>query len=57
MAGAWAKVEGDRLTVSLNGKELFGATDRTFTEAGQVGLWTKADSLTHFDDLVVRRLR
>jgi hypothetical protein len=24
--------------------------------AGGVGLWTKADSLTHFDDLVVPRL-
>jgi hypothetical protein len=51
------KIEGDRLTVSLDGKELFKATDQTFTEAGRVGLWTKADSLTHFDDLVVRRLR
>jgi hypothetical protein len=49
------RVEGDRLTVSLDGKELFSATDRTFAEAGRVGLWTKADSLTHFDDLVVRR--
>jgi hypothetical protein len=51
------RVEGDRLMVSLDGKELFSATDRTFAEAGRVGLWTKADSLTHFDDLVVRRLR
>ncbi len=51
------RVEGDRLMVSLDGKDLFSATDRTFAEAGRVGLWTKADSLTHFDDLVVRRLR
>jgi hypothetical protein len=51
------RVEGDRLTVSLDGKDLFSATDRTFAEAGRIGLWTKADSLTHFDDLVVRRLR
>jgi hypothetical protein len=61
LKGKWQelglRVEGDRLTVSLDGKELFSATDRTFAEAGQVGLWTKADSLTHFDDLVVRRLR
>jgi hypothetical protein len=47
------RVEGDRLTVSLDGKELFSATDYTFAEAGRVGLWTKADSLTHFDDVVV----
>jgi hypothetical protein len=60
-AGEWQELglraEGDRLTVSLDGEELFGATDRTFAEAGRVGLWTKADSLTHFDDLVARRLR
>jgi len=58
--GTWQelglRVEGDRLTVSLDGKELFGATDRTFAKPGRVGLWTKADSLTHFDDLVARRL-
>jgi len=24
--------------------------DGTFREAGRVGLWTKADSVTHFDD-------
>jgi hypothetical protein len=61
LQGKWQelglRVEGDRLTVSLDGKELFSATDRTFAEAGRVGLWTKADSLTHFDDLVARRLR
>jgi hypothetical protein len=60
LSGTWQELElrivGDRFTVSLDGKELFGATDRTFAEAGQVGLWTKADSLTHFDDLVVQPL-
>jgi hypothetical protein len=60
LQGKWQelglKIEGDRLTVSLDGKELFNATDRTFAEAGRVGVWTKADSLTHFDELIVRRL-
>jgi hypothetical protein len=60
LKGKWQelglRVEGDRFTVSLDGRELFGATDRTFAEAGRVGLWTKADSLTHFDELIVRRL-
>ena len=28
-------------------------TDDTFTEAGKVGLWTKADSVVEFDDLSV----
>jgi hypothetical protein len=27
--------------------------DDTFKEAGKIGLWTKADSVIHFDDLQV----
>jgi hypothetical protein len=27
--------------------------DDTFTDAGKVGLWTKADSVTSFDDLKI----
>ena len=41
------KAEGDRFTVSYDGKELFTARDATFAEAGKVALWTKADSVTH----------
>jgi hypothetical protein len=51
------KVEGERLSISLDGRELFTAIDRTFAEPGQVGLWTKADSLTYFDALQVEPLR
>jgi hypothetical protein len=51
------RVEGERLEVSLDGRVLFAATDRTFAGAGRVGLWTKADSLTHFDALEVEALR
>jgi hypothetical protein len=43
------RVEGDRFAVALDGRELFTATDRTFADTGRIGLWTKADSLTHFD--------
>ena len=42
-------VRGDRLEVSLEGRVLFGTTDRTFAGPGRIGVWTKADSLTHFD--------
>jgi hypothetical protein len=41
---------GDTFAVSLDGKELFKVKDKTFTGAGKVGLWTKADSVTLFDD-------
>ena len=51
------RVEGEQFAVALDGRELFQATDQTFSQAGRVGLWTKADSLTHFDDLVVQRLQ
>jgi len=47
------RFEGPRFTVSFNGEELFEVEDRTFTEAGRVGLWTKADSVTLFDDLTL----
>jgi hypothetical protein len=42
---------GNRFSVSLNGKHLFDVEDDTFQSAGKVGLWTKADSVTAFDDL------
>lgn len=40
----------NRFTVLFNGKELFTAEDETHKEAGKVGVWTKADSVTLFDD-------
>ena len=41
---------GNRFTVVFNGKELFTAEDDTIKDAGKVGVWTKADSVTLFDD-------
>ena len=41
---------GPRFRVFFEGRELFTVEDTTFTEAGKVGLWTKADSVTRFDD-------
>jgi len=48
------KAEGDRFTVSYDGKELYTARDGTFTNAGKIALWTKADSVTYFDSLTIR---
>jgi hypothetical protein len=60
-SGAWhalgLKAEGDRLTVSFDGKNVVTATDRTFAGAGKVALWTKADSVTRFERLEIRSLR
>jgi hypothetical protein len=44
---------GDRIECFLDGKKLLEAKDDTFKEAGKVGLWTKADAQTHFDQLTV----
>lgn len=33
--------------------KLYDVEDRTFTTAGKIGVWTKADSVTQFDDLTV----
>ena len=40
---------GNRFNVIFNGRRLFEVEDATFTEAGKVGLWTKADSVTAFN--------
>jgi hypothetical protein len=45
--------KGNLFTVFLNGQRLFEVEDGTFTEAGKVGVWTKADSVTYFDELKV----
>lgn len=55
-AGAWVlrdAVAASLFDVALNGEALFRVEDRAFNEAGRVGVWTKADSVTCFDDLKV----
>lgn len=47
---------GALFEVYLNGAKLFEVEDTTFAGAGKVGLWTKADSVTRFDDLRVAPL-
>ncbi len=42
---------GSRFRVLYNGKQLFDVEDSTFGDAGKVGLWTKADSVTLFDEI------
>ena len=47
------EVQGDRLQVTWDGQRVIDHRDRTFADAGRVGVWTKADSVTYFDDLRV----
>jgi len=46
------EVTGSRIRGSLKGQPMVEATDDTF-RAGKIGLWTKADSVTCFDNVMV----
>jgi hypothetical protein len=52
--GVWhtlrVEFKGNKFTVIFDGKKVIEATDDSFSEAGKVGVWTKADSVTLFDD-------
>jgi hypothetical protein len=50
------ELRGDKLEVFWNGKRVIEHHDSTFTAAGRAGVWTKADSVTYFDDFVVEPL-
>jgi Domain of Unknown Function (DUF1080) len=57
VSGQWQElkieVTGDRMRGFLNGALVVETTDTTY-KAGRVGLWTKADSVTCFDDVSVK---
>ncbi len=42
--------KGGGFTVTFDGKKVIEASDARFKDAGKVGVWTKADSVTLFDD-------
>ena len=42
--------QANHFVVRLNGAEALTWDDETFKDAGKVGVWTKADSVTLFDD-------
>jgi hypothetical protein len=54
-ANAWhelrADARGDHFEVYFDGAKVIEADDKTFPDGGKVGVWTKADSVTYFDDL------
>jgi len=42
--------QASHFTVTFDGKKAIDWDDETFKDAGKVGVWTKADSVTIFDD-------
>lgn len=59
-ANAWhelrLELRGDRIQVAWDRRQVLSHRDVTFPNAGRVGVWTKADSITYFDDLIVEAL-
>jgi hypothetical protein len=53
-SGVWHTLRvdfaGNKFTVTFDGKKVIEAIDDSFSGAGKVGVWTKADSVTLFDD-------
>jgi len=56
-AGKWydmkVKVLKNKMTGYLNDKKYLEVPDQTFTREGGVGVWTKADAVTSFDDFEI----
>ena len=56
-SGTWHELRveatGNKFICYYDGAKKIEATDDTFKDAGKVGLWTKADSVTYFDDLKI----
>lgn len=59
-SGEWSELRvvaiGNKHSVHFEGQHLFDVEDETFSGSGRVGLWTKADSVTRFDDIVIETL-
>lgn len=48
-------MKGDQIECYYDGKKYLEAGDSTFTEAGKIGLWSKADAQSHFDNLTLAK--
>ncbi|MCP4130862.1 MAG: hypothetical protein GY754_07755 [bacterium] len=56
-AGIWSElkivVRDDLFIIYLNNARLYSVKDKTFRKPGKMGLWTKADSYTLFNNLTI----
>lgn len=51
--GLRVTMTGEHIECYYDGKKYLDVSDSTLKHAGKIGLWTKADAQTHFDDLTV----
>ncbi len=50
-------MKGNNIQCYFNGKPKLQATDNTFKNAGKIGLWTKSDAATWFDELNIQEVK
>lgn len=59
--GVWQTLKvilvNDRFEVSLGDTQLFKANDASLPQAGAIGVWSQADSVTHFGSLLIAPAR
>jgi hypothetical protein len=48
---------GDHITCHLDGKKMLDVKDADLPDAGKIGLWTKADAASCFDDVTVSEVK
>lgn len=46
-------MRGEHIECYLDGKKYLDVHDSTFSDAGKIGIWSKADARSHFDDLTL----
>lgn len=60
-AGEWhtltIKMIGDQIECFIDSKKHLDFKDDTFQKPGKVGVWTKADAQTPFDQFIVTELK
>lgn len=60
-SGEWftmtIEMNGNKISCSLNGNKMIETTDDTFTKAGRIALWNKADAQSYFDDLIIHSIK
>ena len=60
-AGKWHSLRviaaNERFEVALDGKTLFDVNDRSLPQAGPLGVWSQADSVTRYGSLLVSPVR
>ncbi|MBI1910306.1 MAG: hypothetical protein HYS22_09095 [Deltaproteobacteria bacterium] len=49
------EVKGDKIEGFVDGQRVLTLYDSTFLDEGSIGIWTKSDAVTYFDDLTISK--